>query len=107
MNRFTKLAFLLCLPLTLSAVAQSAFAATIEEHISARLDSLERENAALKQRLKRIESSAATSTRALPTRGQPAAASGTLGSAGFDAHAQDRAHLVPRHSDYDSLELTG
>jgi hypothetical protein len=90
MNGFTKLAFLLCLPLTASAVSHSAFAATIEEQISARLDVLEKENAALKQRLKRIENSAVTSRHALPPPGEPAGL-GTLGSAttALDAHAQD------------------
>ena len=90
MNRFTKLAFLLCVPLTVSALSHSAFAATIEEQISARLDALEKENAALKQRLKRIENSAVTSRHALPPPGEPAGL-GTLGSAttALDARAQD------------------
>jgi Flp pilus assembly protein TadG len=94
MNRFTKLAFLLCLPLTASAVSHAAFAATIEERTSARLDALEKENAALKQRLKRIENSAATSRHALPPPGHPAGV-GTLGSASaaLDAHAQDNTIL--------------
>jgi hypothetical protein len=88
MNKFTRLAFLLCLPLTASAVAHAAFAATIEEQISARLDALENENAALKQRLKRIEGSAATSRHALPPPGRPAGLE-TLDSTALDAHAQD------------------
>jgi len=90
MNGFTKLAFLLCLPLIASAVSHSAFAATIEERTSARLDALERENAALKQRLKRVEGAAATPKHAVPPPGQPAGL-GTLGSANMalDARAQD------------------
>jgi len=88
MDRFTKLALLLCIPLTASAVPRAAFAATIEEQISARLDALEKENAVLKQRLKRIESSAPTSSHAAPPPGQPAEP-GTLGNAALDAHAQD------------------
>jgi hypothetical protein len=87
MNSFTKLAFLLCPALTVSAVLHPAFAATIEVAISARLDALEKENATLKQRLKRIENSAATSRHALPPPAQPAGL-GTLDSAALDAHAQ-------------------
>jgi hypothetical protein len=88
MNRWIKLAFFLCLPLTASAVSHPAFAATLEEQISARLDALEKENTALKQRIMRMESSAATSRHAAPPLGQPAG-SGTLGSAALDAQAQD------------------
>jgi len=88
MNKLTRLAFLLCLPLMASAVSHSAFAATIEQQISARLDALENENAALKQRLKRIEGSAATSRHALPPPGRPAG-SEALDGAALDAHAQD------------------
>jgi hypothetical protein len=89
MNRFTRIAFLLCLSLTLtaSAVSHAAFAATVEEQISARLDALEKENAALKQRLKRIENSAVTPRRALLSPGEPAGS--TLdGATVLDAHAQ-------------------
>jgi Legionella pneumophila major outer membrane protein precursor len=88
MNGFTKLAFLLCLPLMASTVSPAAFAGTVEEGISARLDALEKENAALKQRLKRIENSAATSRHALPPPGERAGL-GTAGSAALDARAQD------------------
>jgi hypothetical protein len=88
MKKLTRLAFLLCLPLTVSAVSHSAFAATVEQQISARLDALENENAALKQRLKRIEGSAATSRHALPPPGRPAG-SEALDAPAWDAHAQD------------------
>src|ERR1700730_16588775 len=90
MTRFTKLAFLLCLPWAASAVSHSAFAATIEENISARLDALEKENAPLKQRLKRIETSRVTSRHALPPPGEPAGLA-TFGGAttALDARAQD------------------
>ena len=71
MNRFTKPGILMSLALAASVFSHSAFAATIEEQISARLDALENENAALKQRLKRIEGSAATSRHALPPPGRP------------------------------------
>jgi len=88
MNRIIKLAFLLCLPLTASAISHKAFAATIEEQISARLDALETENAALKQRLKRIESSAATSRHVVSPSGPPVGLQ-TLDSAALDTHAQN------------------
>ena len=65
MNKSTKLAILLSLALT-AAVSRPASAATIEEQISERLNSVERENAELKQRLKLIESSVAKSGHALP-----------------------------------------
>jgi len=87
MNRFAKLAFLLCLPPMASAVSPPAFADTIEQQISARLDALEKENTALKQRLKHIESAATTSGHTLPPPSQPAG-SGMLGSAALEAHAQ-------------------
>ena len=64
MTKFTKLAFLLCLAPGTSAVSQSALAATIDQRIIARLDALEKENAALRERLNRLEASkAATTTR--------------------------------------------
>jgi Legionella pneumophila major outer membrane protein precursor len=65
MNKSTKLAILLSLALT-AAVSRPASAATIEEQISERLNSVERENAELKQRLKLIESSVAKSGHTLP-----------------------------------------
>jgi hypothetical protein len=89
MNRFTKLAYLLCVPLTASALSHPAFAGSVEERTLARLDALERENAALKQRLQRVESAAATSRQPLLPPGQPGgfATHGGTGS-GLDAHAQ-------------------
>jgi Legionella pneumophila major outer membrane protein precursor len=89
MNRFTKPGILMSLALAASVLSHSAFAATIEEQISARLDALEKENAALKQRLKRVESSASASRPALPPSGERAG-SGTLYGAAtaLDAHAQ-------------------
>jgi hypothetical protein len=102
MNRLTRLASLLCLSLTTSAVSQPALAAANEERISERLDALEKENAALKQRLRHIENSVATPGATLPRAasrpvapqapppGQPAGL-GTLDSAAMvmDARAQD------------------
>jgi hypothetical protein len=104
MNRLTKLAILSSLALTASAIARPASAATLEEQNSERLNSVERENAELRQRLKLIESSIAKSGHALPRAasrpnntqatgldapGQPAA-SEALGSptAALDSRAQ-------------------
>ena len=58
MNRFTKSALLLCLGLTISFVPRQAVAES-EDKISARLDLLEKENAALRARLNRLEASKA------------------------------------------------
>ena len=55
MNKFTRPAFLLCFALTTSAVSHSAFSATAEERTAARLDALEKENAALRARVNRLE----------------------------------------------------
>jgi hypothetical protein len=55
MNSFTRLALLLCLTLATSAISYSARAATIDEQTSARLDALEKENAALRARVNRLE----------------------------------------------------
>src|SRR6202035_5719723 len=55
MNRFTKLALLLSIPMAASALSHPALAGTLEERTLARLDALERENAALRQRLLRVE----------------------------------------------------
>src|SRR5258708_7261319 len=65
MNRIAKPAFLLGLVLSASAVSRLAVAATLEERTAERLDALEKENAALKQRLKTIESTVAAPGRAL------------------------------------------
>jgi hypothetical protein len=65
MNRIAKPAFFLGLVLSASAVSRLAVAATLEERTAERLDSLEKENAALKQRLKVIESTVATPGHAM------------------------------------------
>jgi hypothetical protein len=93
MKRFTKLAFLLCLTSTTAAVSHPAFTATIEEQTLQRLEALEKENAALRQRLNRVENSVATSRNAIPrgASASVAAQPGTLGSGTtvLDARAQD------------------
>lgn len=57
MNQFTRLSALLCMGLTISAVSGPASAATTDEQILVRLNALEKENAALRTRLNRIEMS--------------------------------------------------
>jgi hypothetical protein len=57
MKTFAKLALLLCLPLAIPVVAPSALAGELDARILARLDALEKENAALRARLNRIETS--------------------------------------------------
>jgi hypothetical protein len=59
MNRFQKLAFVCCLALPAAAVLHPAIAATIDEQISARLNALEKENAALRARVNRLEAAKA------------------------------------------------
>jgi len=66
MKRFIKLALTLCLALTASAVSHSAIGATLEERISARLDALEKENAALRARVIRLEASKAAKIQHRP-----------------------------------------
>jgi hypothetical protein len=104
MNRIAKPAFFLGLVLSASAVSRLAVAATLEERTAERLDSLEKENAALKQRLKVIESTVATPGHASPSASRrnspqvpgryeaagPPAGSETLGGASpaMDARAQ-------------------
>lgn len=55
MNGLTKFAFLWCLALAASAVSHAALAATLDAQTSARLDALEKENAALRARVNRLE----------------------------------------------------
>ena len=55
MNRFAKLALLLCFALAASGVSRAALAATADTQTSARLDALEKENAALRARVNRLE----------------------------------------------------
>jgi hypothetical protein len=63
MNGFTKLALLLCLGLTTAAVSRPAVA----DETSARLDALEKENAALRARLNRLEAPKAAKMQHRPT----------------------------------------
>jgi len=65
MNSVTKLASVLCLAMTTSALVRPAVAASSDE-IAARLDALEKENAALRTRLNRIEASKAAKPQQRP-----------------------------------------
>ncbi len=76
MKRVTKLAFALCVATTTVAVSRPALAASIEE-VAARLDALEKENAALRARLNRIET---TWTAKLPQRPADTASNPALAS---------------------------
>jgi major outer membrane protein len=71
MNGFTKLALLLCLALTVSAVSHSAFATEIGAQILARLNALEKENAALRARVNRLEASKAAPIQHRPANLEP------------------------------------
>jgi len=62
MNGFTKLALLVCLGLTTAAVPRPAVA----DEIATRLDALEKENAALRARLNRLETSKTAKLRQDP-----------------------------------------
>ena len=85
-----------CLPVSAAAVVSPpALADTIEQQITARLDALEKENAALKQRLKHIEGSAATSGRTLPPPTLPADP-GMLGNSALDAQAAQDSRVPKR-----------
>ncbi len=76
MNRFAKLALLLCFALAASGVSRAALAATADTQTSARLDALEKENAALRARVNRLEASTtAIRRRSAAAQSNPALAS--------------------------------
>jgi hypothetical protein len=62
MRRFTKFVTVLCFTLLGSAITHTAFAATLDDRISARLDALEQENATLRARVNHLEASKAAKT---------------------------------------------
>jgi hypothetical protein len=77
MNRFAKLALLLCFALAASGVSRAALAATADTQTSARLDALEKENAALRARVNRLEASTiAIRRRSAAAQSNPALVSG-------------------------------
>ena len=57
MTKFAALVLCLCVGLMATVVSHAASAATADQRIAARLDALERENAALRARVKRLEAS--------------------------------------------------
>jgi hypothetical protein len=59
MTKLARLAFFLCLAPSLSVTSHAALAVTMEQKILARLNALERENAALRARVRRLEASRA------------------------------------------------
>ena len=71
MNGLTKLWFVVCLVLMASAVFHPAFAATLAERTAARLDALEKENAALRARVNRLEASTTATTARRPSAAEP------------------------------------
>jgi major outer membrane protein len=95
MNRFAKLALLLlCFALAASGVSRAALAATVDAQISARLDALEKENAALRARLNRLEAStAAIRHRSAAAQSNPALAS-VSGPQNANALAADVGQVV-------------
>ena len=96
MNSFTKLALLVCLGLAAPVVSHPAVAATIDE-ISARLDAFEKENAALRARLNRLEASKAAAIRRRLGGAAPSPALASLpGSQNADAQAADLGQFARR-----------
>jgi hypothetical protein len=102
MTRFTKLAFYFCLALTISVASHSASAATIDQRISARLDALERENAALRARVHRLEASQAAKIEY-----RPALTSRPLPHKADILAADDGRFIAPRKSYSPRFEISG
>jgi len=94
MRLFTRLALFLCLLSAIPMLAPSALAAEVDARIIARLDALERENAALRSRLNRIEASKAPtiSQRAAGLEPTPALASAAQPVKALAAVAPRRLH---------------
>jgi hypothetical protein len=67
MKSFSRLVFAVCVALIAAAIPRSAMAATPDELISARLDALEKENAALRARVIHLEASKAAKIDHHPT----------------------------------------
>jgi hypothetical protein len=109
MSGFTKLAFVICLGLANSAVSHSAIAASVDETV-ARLNALEKENAALLTRLNRLQASKRASPQRWPT---DAASSPTLASVPrpqtADSMAAERVYgkAAPRVAYTPHFEISG
>ena len=95
MTRFTILAVYLCLALTISAASHPASAATIDQRISARLDALEKENAVLRARVHRLETSRAAMIADRPAR-RPLPRKAELSAADHDRFTAPRKSYSPR-----------
>jgi hypothetical protein len=106
MNRFTKLAVLLGLGLTTVVVPRPAFA----DETAARLDALEKENAALRMRLNRLETSKAAKPQQRPADMAPSRALGSLPRPqNADSMAADLSYgkAVPRTINSPRFEVSG
>ena len=104
MKSVTKLALLACLGLTIAAAPRPAVA----DPVSARLDALERENAALRARLNRLETSTAAKPQPRPADAGPVAPLAALPR----APAADSMASAPRYAGeprrvVPSFELSG
>jgi hypothetical protein len=107
MNRSTKLSFFFCLTLTASAISHAAFSATLDERISTRLDALEKENATLRARINRLETSKAPKSHLADTE-QNRAFTSTPRPQNADAMAADLSHAVaPRNLSSPHFEVSG
>src|ERR1700722_12054542 len=71
MNRLATLRLLPCLALATFAMWRPAYAATMDEKNSARLDALEKENATLRARVNRLEASKVAKIRPRPEVAEP------------------------------------
>ena len=104
MNSVTKLALLACLGLTVAAVPGPAVA----DKISERLDALERENAALRARLNRLETPKAAKLQPRPAdSGSGTALVPLPRSVGPDSMAADLGYVGPRRANAPRFEVSG
>jgi Legionella pneumophila major outer membrane protein precursor len=104
MNSFTKLAVLSCLGLTAVAIPRAALA----DDISARLDALEKENAALRGRLSRLEAPKTAKLQHRPSDPQPSPAI-ALPPPNLDSMAADPVYgkIAPRTVNSPRFEVFG
>ena len=104
MNSLTKLALLACLGLTVAAVPRPAVA----DKISERLDALERENAALRARLNRLETPRAAKLQPRPAdSGSGPALAALPRSSNANSMAADLSYVGPRRANAPRFEISG
>jgi hypothetical protein len=104
MNSVTKLALLACLGLTVAAVPRPAAA----DKISERLDALERENAALRARLNRLETPRAAKLQPRPAdSGSGPALVALPRSSNANSMAADLSYVGPRRPNAPRFEVWG